>query len=369
MPGIAGILAPVPSPAYERRCREMVVMMQHHPAPVSGTAFAAELGVYGGWVAFEGSFAAQEAASAMTDGPLSLLCVGECFGTNPPARVSLKGRYTTQGDTFVAGLNGLFAGLLIDRERPGATVQRPLWQRTAVCIRERRCHLFRQRGQGIACRAARTARIRRHRRRTVSGLRLDNWWPDPLPWTRLVPGGSLWQCAPGAPLQRTRYFTRELGSAASALRRRVRVALRRGLRPICCPHYLRAERPVGLSLTGGLDTRMIVACLPRGEAPARGLHLCRREQRWLLDLWIARRVAALRGVPHHALRVNQQFPRGLRPPLDRTVYVTDGCAGVLGAHELYLSEQARQLAPVRLTGNFGSEVLRSMSTFKRSGPR
>ena len=42
---------------------------------------------------------------------------------------------------------------------------------------------------------------------------------------------------------------------------------------------------------------------------------------------------------------------------------------MLGAHELPLSEQARALAPVRLTGNFGSEVLRSMSTFKRSGPR
>ena len=41
---------------------------------------------------------------------------------------------------------------------------------------------------------------------------------------------------------------------------------------------------------------------------------------------------------------------------------------MLGAHELALSEQARQLAPVRLTGNFGSEVLRSMSTFKRNGP-
>ena len=50
------------------------------------------------------------------------------------------------------------------------------------------------------------------------------------------------------------------------------------------------------------------------------------------------------------------------------MYISDGCAGLLGAHELTLSEQARQLAPVRLTGNFGSEVLRSMSTFKRNGP-
>jgi asparagine synthase (glutamine-hydrolysing) len=39
----------------------------------------------------------------------------------------------------------------------------------------------------------------------------------------------------------------------------------------------------------------------------------------------------------------------------------------LGAHEIYLNAQARQLAPVRLTGNFGSEVLRGVSTFKPIG--
>jgi asparagine synthase (glutamine-hydrolysing) len=49
------------------------------------------------------------------------------------------------------------------------------------------------------------------------------------------------------------------------------------------------------------------------------------------------------------------------------VYVTDGCAGVVGAHEIYFNAQARQLARTRLTGNFGSEVLRSMSTFKLAG--
>ncbi|MCI0564410.1 MAG: hypothetical protein MN733_38550, partial [Nitrososphaera sp.] len=53
--------------------------------------------------------------------------------------------------------------------------------------------------------------------------------------------------------------------------------------------------------------------------------------------------------------------------VDRTVFVTDGCAGALSAHEVYLNAQARQLSPVRLTGNFGSEILRSMSTFKPVG--
>jgi asparagine synthase (glutamine-hydrolysing) len=47
--------------------------------------------------------------------------------------------------------------------------------------------------------------------------------------------------------------------------------------------------------------------------------------------------------------------------------VTDGGHGALGAHELFLSEMARNLAPIRLTGNFGSEVLRSVSNLKPQG--
>ena len=50
--------------------------------------------------------------------------------------------------------------------------------------------------------------------------------------------------------------------------------------------------------------------------------------------------------------------------VDRTVYATDGYAGATTAHETYLNVLARQLAPVRMTGNFGSEILRSVSTFK-----
>jgi len=46
------------------------------------------------------------------------------------------------------------------------------------------------------------------------------------------------------------------------------------------------------------------------------------------------------------------------------VYLTDGYHGILGAHEIYFNRKARQMAPIRLTGVFGGEVLRSVSTFK-----
>jgi asparagine synthase (glutamine-hydrolysing) len=67
------------------------------------------------------------------------------------------------------------------------------------------------------------------------------------------------------------------------------------------------------------------------------------------------------------LRIGPDFFSNFASYADRTVYNTDGCFGVLGAHEIYLNEQARLLAPVRLTGNFGSEVFRGMSTFQPIG--
>ena len=66
-------------------------------------------------------------------------------------------------------------------------------------------------------------------------------------------------------------------------------------------------------------------------------------------------------------RIGPDFLRHFDTHFDRTVYVTDGCAGVISSHEIYFNAQARQVSPVRLTGNFGGEVLRSVSTFKPLG--
>ena len=62
MPGIAGVHASVPSPHYEPIARRMVATMRHQPASTSGMAIDPELGIYAGWVAHEGSFAARQSS-------------------------------------------------------------------------------------------------------------------------------------------------------------------------------------------------------------------------------------------------------------------------------------------------------------------
>jgi asparagine synthase (glutamine-hydrolysing) len=60
----------------------------------------------------------------------------------------------------------------------------------------------------------------------------------------------------------------------------------------------------------------------------------------------------------------QDFFSDFKSHVDRTVYITDGSLGSLGAHEIYLNNRARALSPVRVTGVFGGEILRGVSMFK-----
>ena len=64
------------------------------------------------------------------------------------------------------------------------------------------------------------------------------------------------------------------------------------------------------------------------------------------------------------MRIEPDFFSDFASHVDATVYGTDGCFGVTGAHEIYFNKQAREIAPVRLTGNYGSEILRGVSQFK-----
>jgi asparagine synthase (glutamine-hydrolysing) len=76
-------------------------------------------------------------------------------------------------------------------------------------------------------------------------------------------------------------------------------------------------------------------------------------------------VAQACGLEHRILRLGSDFFSKFASHADRTIYATDGCLGILGAHEIYLNRLAREMAPVRLTGVFGGELLRDVSMFKR----
>jgi asparagine synthase (glutamine-hydrolysing) len=86
------------------------------------------------------------------------------------------------------------------------------------------------------------------------------------------------------------------------------------------------------------------------------------------DVGTATEVASACGQPHHLIPLERDFFNNFATLAERAVYLTDGCESVGGAHELYFSERARSIAPIRVTGNYGSEVLRSVDTFNGAVP-
>jgi asparagine synthase (glutamine-hydrolysing) len=133
------------------------------------------------------------------------------------------------------------------------------------------------------------------------------------------------------------------------------------------PRYFESDAKIGIALTGGLDTRMIMAARPETQVPPPVCYTFTGPGVKTLDDQIAARVAAACGLEHKLLRLQSDFFSDFAAHADKTIFVTDGCFGISGAHEIYFNRQARELATVRLTGNYGSEVFRGMSTFKPLG--
>jgi asparagine synthase (glutamine-hydrolysing) len=62
--------------------------------------------------------------------------------------------------------------------------------------------------------------------------------------------------------------------------------------------------------------------------------------------------------------LNSEFFKNFERLARETVLITDGCLDVCNSHDLFLNRLARQIAPVRLTGKFGSEIVRDRTMFK-----
>ena len=82
------------------------------------------------------------------------------------------------------------------------------------------------------------------------------------------------------------------------------------------------------------------------------------------DVRVARRVAEACNQPFQVLAVGDEFLSRFSHYAERAVYLTDGCVDVSRAPDLYLNEQAREIAPARMTGNYGGEILRGVRAFK-----
>jgi len=185
---------------------------------------------------------------------------------------------------------------------------------------------------------------------------------------RVLPGGSVMAWTKGRPVRISRYFDPSEWEALEPLEEKAFLdALCGALRSVVGA-YTRRPMQTAVSLTGGLDSRMMMACLdaPEGTVPCYSFGSMYRET---YDVKVARRVAESCRQPHHVLVLGKNFLGNFSHHLNRAVFISDGYLGLSGAAELYLNEMARQVAPCRLTGNYGGELLRGVRAFKGENPK
>lgn len=354
----------------------MVAAMQHEPSYLAGTYFVPEMGLYAGWIAHGNSFAARNPIwNEQRD--LAVIISGECF-LDAEAGIELRRKghdlgpekstwlihlYEEQGEQFFGSLNGLFSGLLIDKRKEKAFLFNDRYGIERVYIHETPDAVY------FASEAKALLSILERLRSfdpegvaqyLAVGCTLES--RTLFRGVENMPGASLWTFQ-NAKCHKGKYFSPETWERQTVLsvpefHSQFQQTFKRVI-----PRYIEFDSRLGISLTGGLDSRMIMACLPE----TREKSVCftySGERVDTLDARIARKIAAVCGLEHHSLHIGRDFFADFALFADSTVYITDGCFGILGAHEIYMSRLARQLSPVRLTGNYGGEVLRGVCNFK-----
>jgi asparagine synthase (glutamine-hydrolysing) len=377
MPGIVGIISQRPSAQYDALVKSMAKCLIHEPFYTEGIYINQEVGLWSGWACHKGAFGdCLPIWNEKRD--ICLLFSGEDFTDQVDiAALRMRGHefgsddasylvhlYEEMGCAFLEKLNGWFSGVLLDlraqkivlfNDRYG--VNRLYYHEDAsgfyfaseaksllkVLPGTRQLNM-RSLGEVLCCESV------LQNRSLFSGI-------------SLLPRGSAWVFSRGEPVKRKAYFKQEAWESQPALREsefyeKLEETWRRVL-----PKYFLGKQSIGLSLTGGVDSRMILAWAPRlpGTLPC---YTWGGKYRDCADVKIARRTAKVCRQPHNTILVGAEFLSQFHDLAERAVYISDGTMDVTGSIDLYVQRLARQIAPVRLSGVCGGEILRRLVMFK-----
>ncbi len=380
MPGIVGLISKKPREWAEQQLTRMVKPLLHERFYVTGTWIDESLGVYVGWVARENSFADGMPIRNERD-DVVLVFSGEDY-PKPGTAQRLKERGHRCEETgpsylvhlyeddphFLKNLNGRFQGLLADRSRGTATLFNDRFGLQRVYFHEATdAFYFSAEAKSIlAVRPElRNADPRGLGEFIACGCVLEN--RTLFHGIDVLPPGSAWSFRGGTLEQKVAYFDpREWEDQepldAESYYTHLRDAFRTRL-----PRYFDGRERVGVSLTGGLDTRIIMAWrkASSGSLPCYTFGSMYRENQ---DVHLARRVAEICGQSYQVVTVDGECLKNFSHYAERTLYLTDGCVDVSRSADLYNNQMARQIAPVRMVGTFGSEIIRGDVMFKAVMP-
>ncbi len=380
MLGIAGLITKLPRERAERELAAMLGTLHREPFYVTGTWMDESLGVYVGWSAQRGSFA-DGMPLTNEKGDVALVFAGEEF-PEPGTAARLTARGHTLGSaeadylvhlseedpTFPASLNGFFHALLANRTLGTVTLMNDRYGMQRLYYHESKDAFY------FAVEAKAILAVRPELRSAdptslgeliAMGAVLEN--RSLFQGISVMPGASLWTFRNGALAKKGAYFDPKEWESQPVLDpdsyyRELNEAFVQSL-----PRYFGGRQRVAMSLTGGLDTRAVMAWY-RGSAGSLPCYTFGGMYRDCRDVLVARKVAQVCGQSHQVLEAGMDFLARFPQLAEQTVYISDGCADVSSAPPFYVCRQAREIAPVRMTGNYGDQILRRLRSFKAKMP-
>jgi asparagine synthase (glutamine-hydrolysing) len=378
MPGIVGFATKMPREWAEPQLLQMVEAVRHESFYATGMWIDESLGVYVGWSVRRNSFS-DGMPLCNERGDVSLVFSGEEYPEPGTARRLKERGHVLEAEgpaylvhlyeedfSFPANLNGRFHGLLTDRNRGTTMLFNDRYGVNRIYYHQA------EEGFYFAAEAKAILAVRPALRNlndqslgefVACGCVLEN--RTLFEGIHVLPPASAWTFRHGSIEQKSSYFQAREWEEQTPLEpesfyQELRHVFSRNL-----PRYFNGRERIGMSLTGGLDTRIIMAW----HKPAPGSLPCYSfggPYRDCQDVLLARQVALRCEQPYEVIPVGQEFLSRFPEYAERAVYLTDGCVEVNRAADLYVNERASEISPVRMTGNYGSEVLRWVPAF---GPR
>jgi asparagine synthase (glutamine-hydrolysing) len=380
LPGIVGIITNRPRAAAESELNQMLESLRHESFYTSGIWSDPAQGIYVGWVAREGSFAAGMPVQNER-GDAILVFSGEEFpepgkiqalraaghAVAPDGPSYLVHRYEDEPD-FPKRLNGRFHGLVTDRARETAMLFNDRYGLQRIYYHEAKDSFY------FAAEAKAILKVRPELRVTdprglgefiVCGCVLEN--RTLFQNIHVLPPGSAWSFRGGALEKKTSYFDPREWEGLEPLKPEEYYTHLRDVFVRNLPRYFEGQERIGVSLTGGLDTRIIMAWR-KAEPNTLPCYTFGSMYRDNEDVKLARRVAKICGQQHEVLTTGEEFLSRFAHYAERTIYLTDACVDLGRSPDLYVNERARPIAPVRMVGTYGSEMLLHAVMFKADEP-
>jgi asparagine synthase (glutamine-hydrolysing) len=369
MPGLVGLITKMPRRDAEAKLLRMLAALLRENFYVTGTWCDESLGLYVGSVERCTSDASYlPIQNECRD--LALFISGEVFA-EAVKQSGERSNLISEADNdpcFPNRLNGLFHGALADKRNRRAILFNDRYGMHRLYYRQtREAFFFAAEAKAIfaVCSESRSVDPDGMAEFISCGCTLEN--RTIFEGISVLPGGSAWVFQAGTLSLQGSYFTPKEWEGQAPLDPESYYQVLKEAFSNRIPRYFEGAERVGVSLTGGLDSRMLVSWSGAGAGALQCFSFgssIRESQ----DVKIARKVAQACGQTHAVIRVGNEFLNAFAHYAERAVFLTDGCVDVKHAPDLYVSELAARSAPVRVTGNYGGEVLRQVNAFKPLDP-